>query len=56
MQKLKKEELLMIEGGSVTFSATLFTAMVKGASISFEIGKSLGTTMRRVFDKKYCTI
>lgn len=56
MQELKKEELLMIDGGAITFNASLFTAIVKGATVSFEIGRSLGTSMRKVFDKKYCAI
>lgn len=56
MKELNKEELLSIDGGSIAFNATLFTAMVKGATISFEIGRSLGTSIRMVIDKKYCTI
>lgn len=56
MQELNNEELLMINGGSITFNATLFTAMVKGASISFEIGRSLGVSIRKAFGARYCTI
>ncbi len=52
--KLNKEELLKISGGAV--SATLINAIVKGIYILIELGKSLGSTIRRVTANKSCEI
>ena len=43
---LDKESLLKISGGYI--SATLINAIVKGVTMLMELGKSLGSTIRRV--------
>ena len=50
--KISDDELLRIYGGSV--SATFINAFVKGISLLVELGKSLGSSIRRVSDNKIC--
>lgn len=52
--KLDDRELLKINGGSL--SATMINAIVKGISIIADLGRSLGSTIRRVSEKKTCGI
>ncbi len=51
--KLTKEEELSIYGGSV--SSTMVNAIVKGISLLIELGRSLGSTIRRVSENNMCT-
>ncbi|MBR3199167.1 MAG: hypothetical protein IKG27_04045 [Bacilli bacterium] len=51
---LDKESLLKISGGYI--SATLINAIVKGVTMLMELGKSLGSTIRRVTSNKPCGI
>ena len=50
--RISDEELLKIYGGSV--SATFINAIVKGIFLIVELGKSLGSSIRRVSDNKIC--
>lgn len=47
-------ELKSINGGAIT--STLINAIVKGFSLIIELGKSLGSTIRRVTSGKTCDI
>lgn len=51
---LTKEELLDIKGGALTSS--MMSALVKGASLLFEIGQSFGSALRRAITKTTCVI
>lgn len=51
--RLKKEELLSIYGGSV--SSTMISAIVKGISLLIDLGKSLGSTIRRISENRPCS-
>lgn len=55
MKELSKKELLEVEGGT-SINSTLLTALVKGATIFLELGRSLGSAIRRTFNKKSCSI
>ncbi|MBR3898365.1 MAG: hypothetical protein IKJ43_03695 [Bacilli bacterium] len=52
--KLSNEELINISGGAVT--STFINAAVKGITLLIELGKSLGSTIRRISEKKSCSI
>lgn len=52
--KIKKSELLNIYGGSV--SATLINAFVKGFSVIVDLGKALGSAIRRAVSGKTCPV
>lgn len=49
---LKKEELLNINGGSI--SASYITALVRGINSLLELGRSLGSALRRIFSGNIC--
>lgn len=50
MNELSKSELLDIEGGaSATLSGSLLTAYLKGADVSYGLGKKFGSSMRKIF-------
>lgn len=47
MQELDKKEMLAVEGG-IAITSTLISTLIKGADLVFEIGKSLGSSIRRL--------
>lgn len=51
---LNKKELLEIKGGTIT--ASLLNAIIDGFSLIIELGKSLGSTIRRIVSGKSCQI
>lgn len=56
MMKLESKELQKIEGGSVTFNATYLNALYKISSLLFDVGRELGSSIRRVSSKSLCPI
>ena len=51
---LKKEELLKVTGGALT--ATLINAISKGLTTISDLGRSLGSAIRRIVSGKICPI
>ncbi len=51
---MNKQELICIVGG-VSISATLVNAFARGINTLLELGRSLGSAIRRIFDKKLCS-
>lgn len=51
---LKDNELKLINGGSIT--ATFINAIVKGLNIIIELGKSLGSSFRRITSGATCSV
>ena len=56
MIKVKNDELMNIKGGSVAYTATFISALVRAIDIIFEIGKSLGSSIRRSSDNTSCLV
>ena len=54
MRKLNKKELILIEGGKT--SAALINSVIRGASLILELGRSLGTVIRRITSRKSCSL
>lgn len=54
MRKLNKEQLMKVTGGSI--SATLLNALVRGANVFLDVGRSIGTAIRRFLSGKKCSI
>lgn len=52
--KLNRNELLNVYGG--TISATLINAIVKGFSVIVDLGKALGSSIRRAVSGKTCPV
>ncbi|MBR3210015.1 MAG: hypothetical protein IKF82_07125 [Bacilli bacterium] len=50
--RISDDELLNVYGGGV--SSTFINAIVKGIFLIVELGKSLGSSIRRVSDNKIC--
>ena len=55
MENLKCDELLNVSGGS-NISGTLINALAKGVSTIYDIGRSLGTAIRRIGSNNICPI
>ncbi len=55
MIELKDEELLLINGGA-NFSGVMINSLVRGMIILLDIGRSFGSALRRIHDKKMCTL
>ena len=51
--KLSNEELISIYGGA---SATFINAIVKGISLLIDLGKSLGSVIRRISSGETCDV
>ena len=54
MKILKKEELKVINGGGI--SASLLTAAVRAVTSLLELGRSLGTAIRRISSGSVCSL
>ena len=55
MKELKKNELLIIEGGS-GISGTLISALSRGITTLLDMGRSLGSAIRRIESGNICSI
>ena len=54
MKKLNKEEMLNISGGGI--SASFKNALARGINTLLDLGRSLGTSIRRSISGKVCSI
>lgn len=52
---LEKQELLQIVGG-FNLSATYLNAIARGIETILDLGRSLGTAIRRIIDGGICTL
>lgn len=52
MKNLNKNELVLIEGGSI--SGTLISSISKGINTILDMGRSLGNALRRIGSKSIC--
>ena len=50
---MRKEELMNIKGGA-GFSASVVNVLVRMVNSSLELGRTLGTIIRRKMKKDYC--
>ena len=55
MVKLQKDELLNISGGA-SISASWLNAMSRAVTTLMDLGKSLGTSIRRSISGKICSV
>ena len=54
MKNLNKEELLNIEGGSI--SGTLISAITRGINTVLDMGRALGNAIRRIGSGNVCPL
>lgn len=50
--RLNEQQLTEIQGGAIT--ATLLNAISRAASTILEIGRIVGSSIRRLMNKNYC--
>ena len=55
MRELKKQELLNISGGANIFTASWLNAVSRAVSTLWDLGRSLGTSIRRSISGKVCS-
>ncbi len=51
MNKLNNTEMLQIKGG---FSSSLLNALLRGATLLYNMGQALGSAIRRATTRNYC--
>lgn len=56
IKNVSKEELKQINGGSTSLTGSLIDAFTDAVKTIFEVGKSLGSSVRRIKEKKLCEI
>lgn len=54
MKKLNEKEMLNISGGAI--SASFINAIARGINTLLDLGRSLGTSIRRSISGKICSI
>lgn len=52
---MRNEELVLIVGGS-TISGTVINAVMRVVNAALEVGRSLGTAIRRIKSRQLCPI
>ncbi len=55
MTDINKEELSTINGGA-SISGTLVSAVTSGIKVLFDVGRSLGSSIRRISDNDLCPL
>lgn len=55
MVKLEKKDLVNVEGG-LKLSASLFNSLAKGVNTLLNLGRSLGSSIRRIGSNNLCPI
>ncbi len=55
MKKLNKEELLEIKGG-LDLTGALISSIIKGINTFLDLGRSLGSSLRRSLTGKTCQL
>ena len=55
MKELRKEELLDVVGGA-TISATLINAVTRAVTTIIDLGKTLGSAIRRAISGTVCKV
>lgn len=52
---MRKDELVLIVGGS-SISGTVLNAVVRALNAALEVGRSLGTAIRRIKTRQACPV
>ncbi len=56
MRELKDKELMNIDGGSNWFTAAFFNSVARLISTIMDMGRSLGSSLRRISSGSYCSV
>jgi len=55
MKRLKNEEMMQITGG-INWNGTIINALAKAVNTLLELGRALGSSIRRIAGGNYCPI
>lgn len=50
--ELTREELNNISGGGI--SGAIMTSIIRSANFLFDLGRSIGSSIRRIISRRYC--
>lgn len=53
---MEREELINIYGGASVLKSAVINAAVKGLTLVLELGRSLGSAIRRAINRKSCSL
>lgn len=56
MQTLTRKELLEVNGGAFTINGTYLNSIIRGINAILELGRSLGSAIRRASGHNICPI
>lgn len=56
MRKLTREEMIKVDGGSNYLSSTLISALTRAGNSLLDIGRSLGSAIRRIYEGDSCSL
>lgn len=56
MNKLTKKEMLNLYGGASAITGAFLSSIIKGINIILELGRSVGSAIRRGSGGKLCSI
>lgn len=51
---MNKQELINVKGGAFTINSTSLNALARIGTLILEMGRSLGSALRRSISKNYC--
>ena len=54
MNILRKEQLILVNGGTVSYS--LINAVTKALTSLYDFGRGVGSTLRRIRNKSFCPL
>lgn len=54
MKEITKEELMEIKGGTNYLSGSFISSLVRAGNTLLDMGRSLGTSIRRIFSGNVC--
>lgn len=52
--EIKENELMGVQGGGITVNATLINAFARAISTVLDLGRTVGSAIRRIYSKNYC--
>ena len=54
MNELNKKELMEVKGGTSNITGAFITSLVRAGDTLLELGRSLGSAIRRIYDGNIC--
>lgn len=51
---LNELELYEVQGGGIAINATLINAFARAISTILDLGRTVGSAIRRIYSKNYC--